>query len=248
MARPVKSILVTHAPPTDDNSPYSQLAQQFNLRVDFQNFVDIVGVPTPEFRKQSINPLDFSAFIFTSKFSIDHTFRICKDLRIELPAETKYFCINEATAKYLQKYIVIRKRKLFVGDRTAEDLLKLFKKHPKETYLLPGGESPRQDIINILDQHSYNYRLARVYETIYADLKEVLSHNYDILCFFSPASLEALYTNLPDFNQGKAVIATFGTATRQYAGSRGLDVAVEAPTPEFPSLAMALEDYLRSTK
>ena len=137
MGKKVKSILISQPYPTDENSPYFKLRDKWSLKIDFRKFIQIQGISTNEFRKQGINPLDFTAVIFTSKYSIDHYFGILKDLKVELPADMKYFCVSEATAKYLQKYIVIRKRKLFVGIRTSRDLIDVVKKHKKEKFIFP---------------------------------------------------------------------------------------------------------------
>ena len=137
VGKPVKSILISQPAPSDQNSPYFRLADRWNLKIDFRKFIQVEGVSLNEFRKQGIHPLDFTAIILTSKVAVDHLFRLLNEMRIEMPPETKYFCVSEATSKYLQKYIVIRKRKLFVGERRAMDLVPFINKHKGEKFLFP---------------------------------------------------------------------------------------------------------------
>ena len=245
MSTPIKRVLVTHPEPSDENSPYHQLARKFGLRIDFKPFLHIGAISTSEFRKQNIYPLDFSAIIFTNKAAIDHYFRICKDLRIEMPADTKYFCLGDAVAKYLQKYIIIRKRKLYVADRHMSELLQLFKKHTKDRYLFPTGDLVRPEITEYMERTMLAFRVAMVYQTVPSDLSGTFSDPYDLICFFSPASVDALFHNFPDYQQGETRIAVFGQLTAHAALKTGLSVDIEAPQPEFPSMTSAIESYLK---
>lgn len=247
MSKPSKRILVTHAPPVDDNSPYHQLQQAHKVQVEFRPFIEIQGVATPEFRKQGINPLDYTAVIFTSKHSVDHFFRICKELRVELPAETKYFCVSDATAKYLQKYIVVRKRKLFVGDRTPADLVPLFKKHASEKYLFPTGETTTAEVSDFMIKHNYSLKEAMVYQTVYCRLKDLSLDKFDMVCFFSPQSISSLWDNFPGYAQNGQLVAVFGKATAKAAEGAGLRVDIEAPRPEAPSMTMAIDAFLSNS-
>jgi uroporphyrinogen-III synthase len=243
----VSSILVTHAAPSDENSPYHQIQRQYGVKFDFQNFIEIAGVPTPEFRKQNIHPLEYTAVIFTSKHSVDHFFRICRDLRIEMPAEAKYFCVSDSTAKYLQKYITIRKRKLFVGERSTADLIPLVKKHTTENYLLPGGESSKSDLTDFMIQNGYSLKEAMVYSTVYCDLSKLKLTQYDMICFFSPTSVLSLSHNFPQFQQKSKLVAVFGKSTAKAAEQAGLRIDIEAPRPNTPSMTMAIEQYLNGS-
>ncbi|MBX3102286.1 MAG: uroporphyrinogen-III synthase [Bacteroidetes bacterium] len=248
MQKAIKKVLVSHAEPATENSPYHQLANEFGLDIDFLSFVQIEGVATPEFRKQNINPLDFGAIIFTGKNAIDHFFRICADLRVEMPPDTKYFCVTESTANYLQKYIVIRKRKLFVAPKTTGDLVEFIKKHKNDKYLYPTGESYSSTITQFLETHKIQYKLATVYQTVPSDLTPVREKRYDLVCFFSPIGIEALFKNFPDFKQEDRRIAVFGQDTLKAAEAAGLQIDIIAPQPETPSMTMALEKYLRIAK
>lgn len=244
---PVNTILVTHAAPPDDNSPYHHIQKAFGVAIDFRPFIEIAGVPTPEFRKQNVHPLEYTAIIFTSKHAVDHFFRICKDLRIEMPPEAKYFCVSDATAKYLQKYITIRKRKLFVGERSTTDLIPLVKKHATEKFLLPAGETAKSDLTDFMIQNGYSLKEAMVYQTVYCNLSDLKLGAYEMFCFFSPTSVAALKHNFPQFAQKNKIVAVFGKSTAKAAEQIGLRIDVEAPRPSAPSMTMAIEQYLAGT-
>lgn len=248
MGASIKRVLITHAEPNSEESPYDGLVREWGLQVDFRNFVEIQGMSVNEFRKQNINPLDFSAIIFTGTHPIDHFFRLCTELRIEMPADMKYFCTSELAAKYLQKYIVIRKRKLYAGHRSMTDLLELLKKKPKETYLYPCGDQPRHDLLSFLDQKNYTYTVGKVYESVPCDLSDLQPPDYDLICFFSPKSINALFENFPNFEQGRTQVAVFGKTTTEAAEAAGLRIDIQVPTPELPSMAMAIEQHLRQSK
>ena len=131
----IKKILVSQPQPTTEKSPYSELAEKYGLKLEFRPFIKVEGVTAKEFRQERINILDHTAIIFTSRTAIDHFFRICGELRITVPDTMKYFCISEATAFYLQKYIVYRKRKIFYGDKKVDDMTKILLKHKTENFL-----------------------------------------------------------------------------------------------------------------
>ena len=118
----VKSILVSQPEPSTAKSPYFELADKSNVKIDFRPFIQVEGVPAKEFRQTRIQILDHTAVIFTSRTAIDHFFRIAQELRVTVPDTMKYFCVSEATAFYLQKYIVYRKRKIFYADGRFSDL------------------------------------------------------------------------------------------------------------------------------
>ena len=246
MPAPVKTVLITHSAPSDETSPYHMLAQEWKLKLDFLNFIEIEGISTSEFRKQNIYPLDFSAIIFTSKHAVDHFFRICKDLRIEMPPETKYFCMSEALSKYLQKYIVIRKRKLYVGDKTLPDLFPLIAKHSKDTYLFPTGENGSPELEAFAQEKKLSVEQATVYQTLSADLSGLKEQAHDLICFYSPTSVEAYVQAVGVPDGPRPIIAVFGSSTAKAAEEAGLPVAIQAPTPEKPSMTMALEAWLKA--
>ncbi|EIM75061.1 uroporphyrinogen-III synthase [Nitritalea halalkaliphila LW7] len=243
--QPVKSILVSQPKPADVNSPYFQLAEKYKLKIDFRPFIQVEPLPIREFRKQKIEILKHTAIIFTSRNAIDHFFTICKELKVEMPADMKYFCISEQTAHYLQKYIVIRKRKLFVGQRTAADLFDYFKKHKNEKYLFPCSDIRKAEIPDYMEKHNIAITEAIIYHTVAADLSDLRDIKYDILAFFSPSGIKSLVHNFPDFEQNNTRIAAFGPTTAKEVRDQGLILDIEAPMPNAPSMTGALELYIK---
>ncbi|WP_200974601.1 uroporphyrinogen-III synthase [Echinicola sp. 20G] len=243
--RPVKSILVSQPRPSDAKSPYFQLAEKYNLKIDFRPFIQVEPVSIRDFRKQKIDILKHTAVIFTSRNAIDHFFSICQELKIEMPADMKYFCISEQTAHYLQKYIVIRKRKLFVGVRTAADLFDYFKKHKGEKYLFPCSDIRKDDIPEYLAKNNIEFTEAIIYHTVAADLSDLKDIKYDILAFYSPSGIKSLIHNFPDFEQGFTRIAAFGPTTSKSVRDQELTLDIEAPMPNAPSMTGALELYIK---
>lgn len=241
----VKTILVSQPEPSDTKSPYYTLAEKFNIKVDFRPFIQVDPISAKEFRKQKVNILDHTAIIFTSRNAVDHFFTICKDLRLEMPADMKYFCISEQTAYYLQKYIVVRKRKIFTGSRTAQDLIQILKKHKNENYLFPCSNIRKEDIPDFLKESGYNYSEAIIYETVASDLSDLDDVTYDILAFYSPSGINSLFVNFPEFKQNDTRIAVFGPTTAKAAEEAGLIIDIEAPHPNAPSMTGALELYIK---
>lgn len=243
--RKVKSILVTQDPPTDPNSPYLKLAEKYSLKVDFRSFIQVEPVPVKEFRKQKIEILNHTAVIFTSRNAVDHFFTICKELKIEMPADMKYFCVSEQTSNYLQKYIVIRKRKIFTGLKTAQDLFEILKKHKNEKYLFPCSDIRKNDIPDFLRDNGYDFTEAIIYHTVASDLSDLKEVFYDILAFFSPSGISSLQVNYPQWKQNNTRIAAFGPTTAKAVRDAGLILDIEAPLPNAPSMTGALELYIK---
>lgn len=240
----VKSILVSQEAPTDPNSPYLKLAEKYNLKIDFRPFIQVEPVDIKEFRKQKIDILEHSAIIFTSRNAVDHFFQICLELKLEMPSDMKYFCINEQTSNYLQKYIVIRKRKIFTGSRDTRDLLEVIKKHKNEKFLFPCSDIRKNDIPDFLKENGFNYAEAIIYHTVAANLSDLTNVYYDILAFFSPSGINSLLLNFPDFKQNNTRIAAFGPTTAKAVRDAGLILDIEAPLPNAPSMTGALELYI----
>ncbi len=241
----VTSLLVSQSRPADENSPYFELAAKYNVKVDFRPFIQIDGVSYKEFRKQKVNILDHTAVIFTSRNAIDHFFRICTEARIEVPATMKYFCISEQTANYLQKYIVIRKRKIFTGTKTAAELVELMKKHKKEKFLYPCSDVRKNDIPEFMDTEEFSFTEATMYQTVSADLSDLEDVYYDIIAFFSPSGIKSLFDNFPDFKQNDTRIAAFGPTTAKAVEDAGLFLDIQAPLPNAPSMTGALDLYIK---
>lgn len=243
--RKVKSILVTQEAPTDANSPYLKLAEKFNLKIDFRPFIQVEAVPVKEFRKQKIEILQHSAVIFTSRHAVDHFFSICQELKLEMPPEMKYFCISDQTSNYLQKYIVIRKRKIFSGLKDTKDLLEIIKKHKNEKFLFPCSDIRKNDIPDFLRDNGFHFTEAIMYHTVAANLSDLKNVYYDILAFFSPSGINSLFVNFPDFKQNNTRIAAFGPTTAKAVKDAKLILDIEAPLPNAPSMTGALELYIK---
>jgi uroporphyrinogen-III synthase len=243
--RKVSSILVSQPKPQDPQSPYYKLAEKYDINIDFRPFIKVEPVPFKEFRKQKIDILNHTAIIFTSRNAVDHFFNICQESKIEMPADMKYFCISEQTANYLQKYIVIRKRKIFTGLRTANDLIEILKKHKNEKYLFPCSDIRKEDIPEFLRENSYNFTEAIIYHTVASDLSDLDNVYYDMIAFFSPSGINSLFVNFPDFQQNFTRIAAFGPTTAKAVRDAGLVLDVEAPLPNAPSMTGALELYIK---
>ncbi len=241
----IKKILVSQPKPENNKSPYFDLAKNNNLKVDFRQFIQIQSVPAKEFRRARINILEHTAVIFNSRTSIDHFFRICEELRIKVNTNMKYFCISESIAFYLQKYIVYRKRKIFIGKGKFDDLTNLILKHKIEKYLLPLSNSHKLDIPKKLDKLKIKYSKAILYRTVSCDLSDLSDVNYDLLVFYSPSGIKSLLKNFPDFEQNDTKIASFGNSTAKAVRDAGLRLDIKAPLPKMPSMTMAIEYYIR---
>lgn len=241
----VKTILVSQPEPTTAKSPYFELAEKSSVKIDFRPFIQVEGIPGKEFRQTRIQILDHTAVIFTSRTAIDHFFRVCKELRLTVPDSMKYFCVSEATAFYLQKYIVYRKRKIFYADGRFTDLVNVMKKHKGESYLVPLSDIHKQEIPKLLDAGEYKYTKAVLYRTVSSDLSDLTDIKYDVLVFFSPSGIKSLYQNFPDFEQNNTRIACFGPATAKAVSDAGLRLDIQAPTAQAPSMTMALEQYIK---
>ncbi|MDP4281457.1 MAG: uroporphyrinogen-III synthase [Bacteroidota bacterium] len=243
----IKSILVTQPQPSElEKSPYRDLAKKFNLDVSFRQFIKIEGVPAKEFRKDRINPMDFTAVIFTSRNAVDHYFRICKEMRIEVPDTMKYFNISESTAYYLQKYVQYRKRKIFYSKDNFENLSELIKKHKSEKFLLPCSDIHNPEMAKMLDDNKILYKKAIIYRTVSCDLTDMKINQFDMMVFFSPAGIKALYKNFPKYKQNNTIIGAFGPATAKAATDAGLTLNISAPSKEAPSMTMAIDQFIQA--
>lgn len=241
----ISSILVTQPKPTNDVSPYFSIAEKYGIKVDFREFIDVQPVSYKDFRKDKINIIEYTAIIFTSRNAVDHFFRICQEAKLEMPAEMKYFCISEQTANYLQKYIVLRKRKLFVGERTAADLFDVIKKHKGEKFLYPCSDIRKDDLPVFMRANNLKFSEAVIYRTVASDLSDLSDVKYDCIAFFSPSGISSLFINFPDFVQGGTRLAAFGPTTAKAVIDASLILDIEAPHPNAPSMTGAIEAYIR---
>jgi uroporphyrinogen-III synthase len=241
----VKSILVSQPEPSAENNPYAALAVKHKIKIDFRPFIKVEGVPASDFRRDKVNPGAFSSVIFTSKNAVDHYFRICQEMRVEVNAEWKYYCVSEAVAFYLQKFVQYRKRKIYPAKGTLEDLIPTLKKHKDEHFLFPTSDIWKDDIPALLDANKLKYTRAILFRTVASDLSDLAEVKYDILAFFSPEGIRSLYKNFPDFVQNETRIAAFGSSTQQAARDHNLRLDIPVPTPEAPSMTAALDLYTK---
>ena len=241
----VKTILVSQPEPKMENSPYARLIDKEKVKVDFRPFIHVEGVDAKSVRQQKIDLSQFTAIILTSRNAVDHYFRLAEEMRFKVPDSMKYFCQSEAVAYYLQKYVVYRKRKIYVGEKNIEDLEVVFKKFNKETFLFPTSDMLKQDVPDFLNKSTLNWQRAILYKTVVSDLSDLRDVYYDILVFFSPSGIESLFKNFPDFEQNKTRIAVYGNSTVEASKVAGLRIDIKAPTPETPSMTMAIEEYIK---
>ena len=240
----VKSILVSQPEPKVENSPYFDIQQKYKVKIDFRPFIHVEGVNAKEVRQQKIDLNNFTSIILTSKNSVDHYFRVAEEMRFKVPETMKYFCQSEAIAYYLQKYVVYRKRKIYVGQKDFVDLSPLIKKFKDDTFLLPASDKLNDDVPQTLNNLGVNWTQGIFFRTAMSDLSDLADVKYDVLCFFSPTGINSLFKNFPDFVQDNTRIGVFGSTTKKEAELFGLRVDIMAPTPEAPSMTMAIEQYL----
>lgn len=247
----VKRILITQPKPESDKSPYFDLCRKFSVELDFQPFIRLEAIPGKEFRKQKIEIPNYSGVIFTSRNAIDHFFRTCEELKLSVSQDTKYFCITEAVALYLQKFILYRKRKVFFGaDGSNKSLFDVINKHKNNEKFIYVCSENQQDneICNWLKGSNCEFVLGFMYRTQSTNLKEFLAgKEYDVICFFTPSGVKSLFDNVPKFKQNGTVIGAFGNNTMKAVEDAGLQLEIKAPQPQAPSMVAALEKFLRGT-
>ena len=225
----VKTMLVSQPQPKAENSPYFNLIDKLKVKIDFRPFIHVEGVDAKDIRKEKIDLKDFSAVILTSRNAVDHYFRIAEEMRFKVPDDMKYFCLSEAIAFYLQKYVVYRKRRIYVGKRTVAELAPMVKKHKEEKFLFPTTDKVAPEITEVLDKLNIQYRPAIFYKTVISDLSDLSDVYYDVLVFFSPSGIDSLFQNFPDFEQNNTRIAVFGNSTLKAVQDRGLVAQIIAP-------------------
>lgn len=243
----IKKILVSQPKPASEKSPYFDIARRFDVELVFRPFIKVEGMTAKEFRTQKVNILDHTAVVFTSRHAIDHFFTLAKELRVTIPEDMKYFCVTETIALYIQKYVQYRKRKVFFGTTgRVDDLIPTMVKHKTETYLVPMSDVHNDKLTLLLDSKKLHHTECVMYKTVSNDFtpEEVKTFDYDMLIFFSPAGIESLTKNFPNFEQGKIAIATFGPSTAKAAKEAGFRLDLEAPTEKYPSMTGALQHFL----
>jgi uroporphyrinogen-III synthase len=251
-AKAIQKILITQPKPESDKSPYFELSRKYSVDLDFYPFIRLEGIPARDFRKQKIEIQQYTGVIFTSRNAIDHFFRICEEMKVSVSQDTKYFCITEAVALYLQKFILYRKRKVFYGaDGTNKSMFDAINKHKgNEKFLYVCSENQQDnEIVSWLKTNSCEFTLAFMYRSVSSDVKEVLTKTeYDVICFFTPSGVRSLFDNVPKYKQNGTVIGAFGNNTTKAAEDAGLKLEIKAPQPQAPSMVAALEQFLAANK
>ena len=241
----IKKILVSQPKPASEKSPYFEIEAKQDVQFTFHPFIKIEGLSSREFRQQKIKILDYTAIVFNSRHAIDYFFTLCKELRVQLPAEMKYFGISETVALYIQKYIPYRKRKVFFGSTGKwADLVTVMAKHKTENYLVPLSDVHSAEVTTMLDAKKLKHKECVMYRTISNDYPANEPFDFDMLVLFTPAGVESLIKNFPDFKQGDMRLACFGPATKKALEEAGFRVDLSAPTPEARSMTAAIEQYL----
>ena len=240
----IKTILISQPEPSNENSPYSRLKRKHKVKIDFRPFIHVEGLTAKKVRSQRVDFSKFQNIILTSRNAVDHFFRIAEEMRFKVPDQTKYFCQSEAVAFYLQKYVVYRKRKIYVGNNSFDDLESTFEKFIGEKYLVPTSGSLNPQIASKLDSFEISWERVQLYKTVVSDLSDLSDVYYDLLVFYSPLGIDSLFENFPDFEQNKTLIAVYGKTTLEAAKSKNLNVDIEVPTEESRSMSEGIENYL----
>ena len=242
----VKKILVSQPKPSSEKSPYFDICEKYNVKMDFRPFIKIEPILAKEFRTQKINISEHTAILFNARHGIDHFFRLCEELRISIPDKMKYFCVSESVALYLQKYIQFRKRKIFFGTTgKMADLIPTMQKHATEKYLIITSDVNNGEIMSLFQANELNVNKAIMYRTVSNDFTENEKFDYDLLVLFTPAGVAALLKNFPNFDQGEIVIGCLGAKTAQAVRDANLRLDIEVPTPQYTSMTMALDAFIK---
>lgn len=241
----VKSILITQSLPENGKSVYDDMVKKYKIKLDFRSFIHVEPLTPREIRNQKVSILDHTAVVLNSKNAVDNFFRVAQSMRIEVPVDMKYFCVNESISNYVQKYIVLRKRKMFHGKGTEKDFFALCKHHSTEKFLFPCSDIRRSNIPDFFQQQNLQFSECIMYRTVSSDLSDLENVFYDILVFFSPADIKSLFDNFPHFSQNNTRIAGFGETTKKAILDANLILDIEAPSPEYPSMVSALEAYIK---
>lgn len=245
----IKKILVSQPKPASEKSPYYDIAEKHNVEIVFRQLIKVEGLTAKEFRQEKINLADFTAVIFTARTAVDNFFRLCEECRVSVPDTMRYFCTTEQIALYLQKYIVYRKRKISFGVTGKLDdpqFLAAVQKNHKEKFLLPVSDV-QTDSTAALTAAKIDFTPAVMYRTVSNDFGPDEPFDYDLVLFFSPAGIDSLLKNFPNFGkpgEREVAVGAFGTATAKAVKDAGLRLDIEAPTPATPSMTAALDAFL----
>ena len=242
----IKSILVSQPKPADiSKTPFADMMKKYGVSFTFEKFIKLQDVTASELRQEHVKLPEYTGIILTSRNAVDHFFRVAKEMRYAIPEMLKYFCINESTALYLQRYVQYRKRKVFYGNQTLNDLIEIMKKHKDEKYLYCCSDISSDSTIDLLNAAKLDFTKAVMFRTVPADVKDVVKiEDFDMLVFFSPMGIQSLKENYPDFEQKEVAIGGFGEATCQAIVDAGFELNFHAPTETAHSMTMAIDQYL----
>lgn len=240
----VSKILVSQPRPATEKSPYFSIAEKHNVQIDFCSFIKVEGVTAKEFRQQKVSILDHTAIVFLSRHAIDHFFTLCKELRVTIPDDMKYFCLSETISLYIQKYVQYRKRKVHYGNGHIQDLEPLFAKYKTEKYFVPASNVHNDDLNQLFDKYGIQHSQAEMYRTVSTEIAPEYIKSFDMLIFFSPHGIDSLKKNVPDYVQGEQLVACFGNVTAEYIKEHGLRLDLEAPSAAATNMPAALDAYL----
>ncbi len=239
-------VLISQRPPLN-LAAYQTLTEKYGVEIDFRPFFLIEPLSSREFRAERINILDHTAIVFSNRHAIDAFFSLCESLRVQIPETMKYFCTTEAVAMYLQKHIVYRKRKIFFGDGTPSSVIGLIgTKHAGERFLITTSDSSTNaPITSLFDAKGLQYDTAVMVKSVSQDIKDLNLEDYAAVVLYNVADVKSLYENFPDFKQGNVKFISFGKAIVNALEDAGLTISVQAPTPEAPNAAKAIELFLK---
>lgn len=241
----IKKILVSQPAPSSEKSPYYEIARKHGVEFVFHPFIKVEGLSAREFRQQKIQILDHSAVVFNSRNAIDHFFKLCNEMRITVPEDMKYFGLSETILLYIQKYVQYRKRKVFFGTTGKwPDLLSVMARHKNENYLVPLSDVHSDEVATMLDAKKLKHEECIMYRTVSNEYPADQPFDYDMLVFFTPAGIQSLLKNFPNFQQGDTKLACFGKATAKAIEAAGLRLDLKAPSTEAPSMPAAIDLFL----
>lgn len=242
----IKNILISQPAPANlENSQYKNIIEKYDVNLTFNKFFDVVSISNKEFRAERINILDYSAVIMTSTLAVDNYFHFAGVERLKIPDDMKFFCITETVANYLQNYIQYRKRKIFPGKITFDDLTEIILKHSDEKFLFPCAEDARPENFKKLETLGIDYTKVVMYRSEPKDVrKEIDIKKFDMVVLFSPIGVKSFVMNFPKVTSDNVVFGAFGPSTLAALKKAKIKVAIQAPTAKAPSMVMAIDNYL----
>jgi uroporphyrinogen-III synthase len=245
----IEKILISQPRPESEKSPYFEVARKYNVQIDFFPFIKLEGLNAKDFRKQKIDLAEYTGVVLLSRNAVDHFFRMCDEMKFKVSQDLRYFCITEAVALYLQKFILYRKRKVFFSaDGSAEGLMDVIQKYKdKVKILLPVSENTKNEMSPLLTKGGFDYQEAVLYRTVGTEIKPIVDNGYDLILMFSPFGVETLASNYPDFNSETTILGGFGVNTCAAIENVGFKCTIPAPAPGAPSMVAALSQYLDKT-